>query len=173
MTEKKEKILNAALELFANESYHGTSTSKVAKKAGVSEGLIFRHFGNKEGLLHEILRKGQEQLKLLYADVVMETDPQKVIEKAVNLPFDVKKEDYSFWKLQYKLKWELDMFDDSKYEPIKQAIANAFSKMGYKEPEKEADILMLLSGAIGESLLKNSLKEPESMRQFLLSKYKR
>ena len=44
---KKEQILNAALELFANDGFTATSTSKVAKRAGVSEGLIFRHFGNK------------------------------------------------------------------------------------------------------------------------------
>ena len=41
MTDKKEKILNAALELFANDGYNVTSTSKIAKTAGVSEGLIF------------------------------------------------------------------------------------------------------------------------------------
>ena len=37
MTEKQEKILQAALQLFAKEGYHATSTNKVAKLAGVSE----------------------------------------------------------------------------------------------------------------------------------------
>ena len=49
MTEKQEKIVQSALQLFAQEGYHATSTSKVAKHAGVSEGLIFRHFRNKDG----------------------------------------------------------------------------------------------------------------------------
>ena len=44
MTEKQENILKAALQLFAKEGFYATSTSKVAKLAGVSEGLIFRHF---------------------------------------------------------------------------------------------------------------------------------
>ena len=48
MTDKQEKILQAALELFAKEGFKGTSTNKIAKKAGVSEGLIFRHFENKD-----------------------------------------------------------------------------------------------------------------------------
>ncbi len=59
MTEKQEKILQSALELFAKEGFHATSTNKVAKHAGVSEGLIFRHFGNKEGLLQAILAEGR------------------------------------------------------------------------------------------------------------------
>ena len=44
MTEKQESILQAALKLFATEGYASTSTNKVAKVAGVSEGLIFHHF---------------------------------------------------------------------------------------------------------------------------------
>ncbi|MEM6542898.1 MAG: helix-turn-helix domain-containing protein, partial [Bacteroidota bacterium] len=56
MTAKQEKILNAALELFAHEGYNVVSTSKIAQKAGVSEGLIFRHFESKQGLLNAILQ---------------------------------------------------------------------------------------------------------------------
>ncbi len=37
MTEKQERILKAALELFAQEGFKATSTNKVAKRAGVSE----------------------------------------------------------------------------------------------------------------------------------------
>jgi len=44
MTEKQEKIIKSALELFALEGYAATSTRKAAERAGVSEGLIFRHF---------------------------------------------------------------------------------------------------------------------------------
>ena len=42
MTEKQEQILKTALQLFAEKGYDGTSTAKVAKAAGVSEGLIFQ-----------------------------------------------------------------------------------------------------------------------------------
>ena len=54
MTNKKEKILLTALELFANEGFKSVTTSKIAKEAGVSEGLIFRHFENKKGLLNAL-----------------------------------------------------------------------------------------------------------------------
>ncbi len=47
----KAHISRVAMELFADHGYSATSTRKIAKVAGVSEGLIFHHFGTKLGLL--------------------------------------------------------------------------------------------------------------------------
>lgn len=54
-TKKKQNILEAAVELFAQKGYANTSTSEIAKRAGVAEGTIFRHYGTKEKLLLAIL----------------------------------------------------------------------------------------------------------------------
>jgi len=53
-TDKKEKILVTALELFVKNGIDATSTAKIAKAAGVASGLIFHHFGNKERLIREL-----------------------------------------------------------------------------------------------------------------------
>lgn len=50
-TEKHRRILDAALEMFAEQGYAGTSTNEIAKKAGVSEAAIFRHYKTKKDLL--------------------------------------------------------------------------------------------------------------------------
>lgn len=171
MTEKQEKILQAALILFAKEGFHATSTSKVAKQAGVSEGLIFRHFGNKEGLLQAILEFGAEKLKDLYVDIVMESDPKEVIRRAIQLPASVNKSDYDFWKLQFKLKWELEINSDKKMQPIHMALTNAFHKLGYKKPELEANLILLYTDGMASSLLKGSGLDINEMIQFLLNKY--
>lgn len=52
--EKREKILNAALKLFAGNGYHGTSISMIAEEAGISKGLIYSYFKSKEDLLLEL-----------------------------------------------------------------------------------------------------------------------
>ncbi len=54
---RKEQIIEAAVELFAENGYSETPTSAVAKKAGVAEGLIFHHFKNKPGILLSILKQ--------------------------------------------------------------------------------------------------------------------
>ncbi|WP_028987523.1 TetR/AcrR family transcriptional regulator [Thermicanus aegyptius] len=55
MTEKQLKILHAAIEIFSEKGYASTSTSEIAKKAGVAEGTIFRHYKTKADLLNAIV----------------------------------------------------------------------------------------------------------------------
>ncbi len=56
MTEKQNTILTSSLKLFAKNGYEATTTRSIAQEAGVSEGLIFRHFQNKEGLLFGLMK---------------------------------------------------------------------------------------------------------------------
>ncbi|BDG33056.1 TetR/AcrR family transcriptional regulator [Parageobacillus thermoglucosidasius] len=55
LSEKQIKILQAAIEMFAEKGYAATSTSEIAKKAGVAEGTIFRHYKTKKDLLLAIV----------------------------------------------------------------------------------------------------------------------
>ncbi|RFU63860.1 TetR/AcrR family transcriptional regulator [Peribacillus glennii] len=55
LTEKQKRILAAAIESFAEKGYAATSTSEIAKKAGVAEGTIFRHYKSKKELLLTIV----------------------------------------------------------------------------------------------------------------------
>lgn len=53
----RDRILAAAEELFAERGYARTSTARLATAAGVPQGLIFYHFGTKEGLLLALIRE--------------------------------------------------------------------------------------------------------------------
>lgn len=55
MTEKQQRVFEAAISLFAEKGYASTSTSEIAKAAGVAEGTIFRHYGSKENLLFSVI----------------------------------------------------------------------------------------------------------------------
>src|SRR5438445_2027802 len=48
--ERREEILDAALEVFAERGYHGASTEEIARRAGISQPYIFRLFGTKKDL---------------------------------------------------------------------------------------------------------------------------
>lgn len=47
-------MLSAALALFCEHGYAGTSTRRIAEAAGVTEGLVFHYFGTKDALLLEL-----------------------------------------------------------------------------------------------------------------------
>jgi len=171
MTEKQENILKAALKLFATEGYASTSTSKVAKAAGVSEGLIFRHFTNKEGLLNAILDKSAEAAKGMFAQIVMTTDPKEVIRKVLELPFSIEKDQSEMWRLTYALKWQTDNYDASGLQPVRLILVDAFTKLGYEDPEAEAELIFMFMDGSATAIL---LHEPENkldVLKALKSKY--
>ncbi|UOQ48909.1 TetR/AcrR family transcriptional regulator [Gracilibacillus caseinilyticus] len=55
LTPKQAKIVQAAIEVFSEKGFAGASTSEIAKRAGVAEGTIFRHYKTKKDLLISIV----------------------------------------------------------------------------------------------------------------------
>lgn len=53
--ERKVGIIRAAIPLFAENGFNGASVRDIAKAAGISEALIYRHFPSKEALYEELL----------------------------------------------------------------------------------------------------------------------
>ena len=53
--DRRRKLQNAALELFAQQGFRGTTTREIARRAGVSEALLFRHFPSKQELYWSVL----------------------------------------------------------------------------------------------------------------------
>ena len=49
--ETKEKIIEVGFELICNDGYYKTNTSKIAKKAGVSTGIVYQYFKDKKDIL--------------------------------------------------------------------------------------------------------------------------
>jgi AcrR family transcriptional regulator len=57
---RREQILEAAKRCFALYGFAGTTTKSVAQAAGISEGLLFKHFPTKAALYAEILAEAYE-----------------------------------------------------------------------------------------------------------------
>jgi AcrR family transcriptional regulator len=53
--ERREQILATAVNLFSRNGFRGTTTKEIARAAGVSEAMVFRHFATKEALYGAIL----------------------------------------------------------------------------------------------------------------------
>lgn len=63
--ERREEILDAALEVFAQKGLHGASTEEIAKRAGISQPYVFRLFGTKKELYKaSVTRCFRETLEL-------------------------------------------------------------------------------------------------------------
>jgi AcrR family transcriptional regulator len=171
MTEKQQRILDAALRLFATEGYDATSTSKVAKEAEVSEGLIFRHFGNKEGLLGAIMEQVQQSAKTMMASVIDAKDPRETIARFLEVPFSIQEDQYEMWRLIYSLKWQTHQYDTTLQETVKFVLKDAFESLEYDDPEAEVELLFMFLDGAAISFLLHEPKEKEKILQILLKKY--
>lgn len=54
--EKKEKIIKAGWELFTKDGYYNTNTAEIAKKAGVSTGIVYQYFNDKHDILIDAIK---------------------------------------------------------------------------------------------------------------------
>lgn len=56
--EVRERILGAALEVFARDGYEGAKVAEIARRAGISAGNVYRYFADRENLFYTVLTPG-------------------------------------------------------------------------------------------------------------------
>jgi AcrR family transcriptional regulator len=74
-SETRDKILDAARELFVAEGYEGVSMRKVAEKIEYSPTAIYVHFADKNELFHELCRQDFAHLQEVMQSTEMPSDP--------------------------------------------------------------------------------------------------
>jgi TetR/AcrR family transcriptional repressor of uid operon len=92
-TDRREQILRAAIACFAKRGFHQASMHDISAEAGISVGLIYRYFQNKEAVIsamadrhkkeiHELVERARkaptllESLEILFTAHCCENSPQ-------------------------------------------------------------------------------------------------
>jgi TetR/AcrR family transcriptional regulator len=75
--ERKAAVLDCATSMFAVGSYRGTTTADIARQAGVTEPVLYRHFPSKRALYLAVLAESWRRLRELWEETVAaEPDPK-------------------------------------------------------------------------------------------------
>jgi len=74
-SETRDKILDAARELFVTEGYEGVSMRRVAEKIEYSPTAIYVHFSDKQQLFHELCQQDYARLAEVFQSSAMSSDP--------------------------------------------------------------------------------------------------
>ena len=154
---KKNSILTSALTLFAQRGIDGTSTRSIAENASVSEGLIFRHFRSKDGLVDAILALGIEKITPIIDQIATEHSPKQRLRNIILGLANIPEEDYPFWKFVFMLKLREDHHGGSLAHQLQPLIEKEFKALGYARADNEAQLLMCSL----DGLFFKSLFEPE------------
>ncbi|MBA2173393.1 TetR/AcrR family transcriptional regulator [Halobacillus locisalis] len=75
---KYKQIIDAAVEVIAENGYHSSQVSKIAKKAGVADGTIYLYFKNKEDILVSLF---QEKMGQFIEKIEHETNSRQTAEE--------------------------------------------------------------------------------------------
>ena len=93
MNDKKENIINAAVELFAEKGFEGTSIRELAAKAGVNVAMVNYYFGSKEKLFEAMVQYKASYTKNIIEEILKDNalseiqKIDKVVEMFVNKTF--------------------------------------------------------------------------------------
>jgi AcrR family transcriptional regulator len=175
--ERKEMILETALRLFSEQGYDTTPTRQIAKGAGVSEGLIFRHFGTKEGLMDALLERGNERLGKYINSILELPQPRSRIESSIDLPCKLFTNERAYWALLFSLKWQRSYRKAADREekyilPLQQSLTEAFAQLKFPNPQREVAVLFVFLEGLSSQLLTQPFgPEMESTIQLMKSKY--
>lgn len=60
--QRREQLLELAAEEFARAGLHGTSTERLARRAGITQTYVFRLFGTKKALFLQVVQRAFERL---------------------------------------------------------------------------------------------------------------
>jgi len=155
--QKKQLILDTALELFAENGFHATSMSQVAKKADVSKGLAYNYFESKQEILDEIIKTGFDSIyshfDLNHDGILTRDEFEHFIRKSIH----VISENRRFYKLYTALIMQSDLTDTvvEKYSDqsknIMMMLSQFIASLGSKDPE--GDMMVISSLLKGISMV--------------------
>ena len=154
----KLAILQTAMRLFARNGFHKTSTATICKAAGVSSGLLFYHFGNKDGLLTAIIDYVLSKLTYILADGQTVGTPLSQLEGIIDRFAASLRDDLPFWELYISILYQPDT-KPMIYEKIEEA-SRVFRRRVYE-----------LFGALGDSDPGRASYEFEIFRVGLFASY--
>ena len=103
----REAILAAAEAEFADHGFDGTRVDAIAERSGFNKTLIFRYFGDKLGLYTAVLRRADQELHALQAQIfspLLVKQPATALATAIGVIFDYLVDHPRFLRI---LTWEM------------------------------------------------------------------
>ncbi|HHG84163.1 MAG TPA: TetR/AcrR family transcriptional regulator, partial [Bacteroidetes bacterium] len=110
--QSRKKILDAALRLFAQKGFDGTSVSGVAKEAGVAKGLIYNYFSSKEDLVHQLVISGADVAEEVVGELMGLPSVSERFRFVFEWFYREMQERFEYYKLLTMLSLKLDAFPE-------------------------------------------------------------
>lgn len=168
----RERLLDAALELFIKEGIDATSLEEVAETAGYSRGAFYSNFASKDELICEVVRReihrGQQQMDAIFAQDLPPMERLAVIRALyLNMGGDIN--DCMFWMgvrlyavRNSDVRPKIAELLRSHYAEVAKYVRRAYEEVG-KEPPAPPEVLAYGLLAQAQGLALSRMVDPESL----------
>ena len=104
-TATRKRIVDAALSLFAEHGYEGTSVRMIADETRMSTGLLYSYFDGKQALLQAIFEESMADVRSSFgrADAA---PPSERLEQLIRGSFEILRGNLTFWRLSYGVRMQ-------------------------------------------------------------------
>jgi AcrR family transcriptional regulator len=151
-SETRDKILDAARELFATEGYEGVSMRQVAEKIEYSPTAIYVHFADKNELFRELCHQDYARLAEVFQSSVMSTDPIERLKQTGEIYVDFGIRYPNHYKFMFMTPHPPHEFDEEDremqgnpemdaYAFLKWAVQQAIDGGCFREELRDAEII--------------------------------
>lgn len=167
--DKKEEIMQSAIQLFSKQGFQATSVQEIAKSCGISKATLYHFFESKEEILIQVIDVNIDRMIQNTMNVNFDTalSPKEKLIKKIEVQFDIVFENKHFIKMLLttfipqnnprvsSLKYKIDVMSISWYKNI---LLEAF---GEKAEPYIWDFTLILQGAVHEYVLQTFKTDKE------------
>lgn len=150
----KERILEAALEVFSQKGFHTATTDEIAERAGVGKGTLYRHFETKDKLFAELVALRLDELERKAGAIIDgHDDVLTMISKYIRIYFEFFDRNQHLYRLVVQEQLDLgEHSPDLYFRKIMRALPNLKRKVYEGSQQgilKEIDFQTVFYGTMG------------------------
>jgi AcrR family transcriptional regulator len=176
--DRKESIKEAAMQLFSERGFAEVTISRIAQKAGVSKGLLYNYFTNKEALVKEIVLEGfRRMMEKLDFDFDGEITRERFIE-LINKNLELLEKELAYWSLYISVITQPAVTALVKEEifevvtPFLNALTAYYAKNNVKNPEVQSLLLgAVLDGVAIDYMLGPKEYPLQAIKELIIEKF--
>ncbi len=150
----KERIFEAALEVFSQKGFHTATTDEIAERAGVGKGTLYRYFETKEKLFAELVRLRLDELEKKAGSIINgHDDVLTMISKYIRIYFEFFDRNQHLYRLVVQEQLDLgEQAPDMYFKRVMRALPNLKRKV-YEGTQqgilKDVDFQTVFYGTMG------------------------
>jgi AcrR family transcriptional regulator len=157
MVTTKEKILTAALQLFAKDGYEAVSVSMISGALGMTKGALYKHYANKRDIFDHIVTRMEERDAKRAADFelpegTLEEMPEKYRIASIDRLIEYSKAQFTYWtedkfSSSFRRMLTLEQYRSKEMNRLYQQylasgplgyVTDLLGSLGIEDPQKEA-----------------------------------